>query len=54
MERDWAFEAADDRASDAHLRLSALHLSRALILEEVDRRMGEPRLVPITHKASVA
>jgi len=41
IERDIAYRAADPRASDAHLRLSALHLSRALILEEVDRLLGE-------------
>jgi hypothetical protein len=43
IERDQAYRAPDARVSDAHLRLSALHLSRALILEEVDRRLGEPR-----------
>ena len=43
IERDLAYHAQDTRASDAHMRLSALHLSRALILEEVDRRLGEPR-----------
>jgi hypothetical protein len=41
-ERDIAYRATDGRVSDAHMRLSALHLSRALILEEVDRRLGEP------------
>lgn len=41
IERDIAYRASDPRASDAHLRLSALHLSRSLILEEVDRRLGE-------------
>jgi hypothetical protein len=25
------------------MRLSALHLSRALVLEEIDRRLGEAR-----------
>jgi hypothetical protein len=40
-ERDIAYRAADLRASDAHMRLSALHLSRAMVLEEVDRRLGE-------------
>jgi hypothetical protein len=39
-ERDLAYRAPDGRVSDAHLRLSALHLSRAMILEEVDRRLG--------------
>lgn len=42
-ERDIAYRTADSRVSDAHMRLSALHLSRALILEEVDRQLGEPR-----------
>jgi hypothetical protein len=41
VERDVAYRSADERASDAHMRLSALHLSRALILEEVDRRLGD-------------
>lgn len=41
VERDLAYRSGDHRAADAHLRLSALHLSRALILEEVDRRLGE-------------
>ena len=39
-ERDLAYRAPDERVSDAHLRLSALHLSRAMVLEEVDRRLG--------------
>jgi hypothetical protein len=42
-ERDIAYRATDSRASDAHMRLSALHLSRALMLEEIDRRLGETR-----------
>lgn len=41
VERDLAYRSGDNRASDAHLRLSALHLSRALILDEVDRRLGK-------------
>jgi hypothetical protein len=40
-ERDVAYRAGDVRVADAHMRLSALHLSRALILEEVDRRLGD-------------
>jgi hypothetical protein len=40
VERDLAYRAPDERVSDAHMRLSALHLSRALVLEEVDRRLG--------------
>jgi len=43
IERDLAYRTQDTRASDAHMRLSALHLSRALVLEELDRRIGEPR-----------
>jgi hypothetical protein len=42
-ERDIADRTAEGRASDAHMRLSALHLSRALVLPEVDRRLGEAR-----------
>lgn len=45
-ERELAYRSADERASDAHMRLSALHLSRALILAEVDRRVMERRQVP--------
>lgn len=37
-ERDIAYRAADSRVSDVHMRLSALHLSRALMLEELDQR----------------
>jgi hypothetical protein len=43
VERSLAYSATHERAADAHMRLSALHLSRALILEEVDRRLGEAR-----------
>ena len=39
-ERHIAYRSADDRASNAHMRLSALHLQRALVLEEVDRSLG--------------
>jgi hypothetical protein len=39
-ERRNADLAKDGRAADAHLRLSALHLSRALVLDEVDRQFG--------------
>lgn len=46
IERDIAYRATDARVSDAHMRLYALHLSRALILEEVDRRLGERRQTP--------
>ncbi len=42
-ERDIAYRSADVRIADAHMRLSALHLSRALVLEEIDRRLGEAR-----------
>jgi hypothetical protein len=49
-EREWAEKAADHRAGDAHLRLSALHLSRAYMLAEVERALGSaapvgPRMV---------
>lgn len=40
-ERDLAYRAPNARVGDVHLRLSALHLSRALVLEEVDCLMGE-------------
>jgi hypothetical protein len=50
-ERDIAYRATDGRASDAHMRLSALHLSRALILEEVDRRLGEAEVARISSKS---
>lgn len=35
VERNLAYVSTDDRAANAHLRLSALHLSRALLLEDV-------------------
>jgi hypothetical protein len=41
VERDVAYRASDPRVSDAHMRLSALHLSRALVLQEIDRMFGE-------------
>lgn len=44
-ERELATRSADARASDAHLRLSALHLSRALLLEELERNFGAQREV---------
>ena len=34
-EREIAFRLGDGVAADAHLRLSALHLQRALLLQEV-------------------
>lgn len=40
-ERDLAYRSPSALVGDVHLRLSALHLSRALVLEEVDRRIGE-------------
>jgi hypothetical protein len=40
VERDLAYRSPDARVSESHMRLSALHLSRALILEEVDRSLG--------------
>ena len=44
-ERDIAYGATDGRVAHAHMRLSELHLSRALILEEVDRSEGAPNAV---------
>jgi hypothetical protein len=40
IEREIAYRSADPRVSDAHLRLSALHLSKALLLEEINRNYG--------------
>ena len=37
IERDIAYRSANPNASDVHMRLSALHLSRALLLQEVRR-----------------
>jgi hypothetical protein len=36
-ERHIAYRSADPRVSDAHMDLSALHLNRALLLQEVLR-----------------
>jgi hypothetical protein len=36
-ERDIAYRAAIECVSDAHMRLSALHLGRALLLQDVQR-----------------
>ena len=41
VERALGHNASHEAAADAHLRLSALHLSRALELEEVDCRVGK-------------
>jgi hypothetical protein len=41
MERDIAYRAADERVSNAHMRLSALHLERALVSQEIDHSFGE-------------
>ena len=49
IERDLAYRSQDARVSDAHMRLYALHLSRALVLEEVDRRSGKRRLSTTRH-----
>ncbi len=40
VERDVAYSAANTRAFDAHIRLSALHLIRASVFEEVDAKLG--------------
>ena len=45
-ERDIAYRSANAWASDAHLRLSALHLARALLLQEV-RRVPVGNVTPI-------
>jgi len=36
-ERDAAYGSANAAAADAHMRLSVLHLQRALLLEAMDR-----------------
>jgi hypothetical protein len=36
-ERDVAYRSANAVAADAHMRLSVLHLQRALLLQAVDR-----------------
>jgi hypothetical protein len=36
-ERDIAYRSADARVPDPHMRLSALHLQRALLLQQVVR-----------------
>jgi hypothetical protein len=36
-ERYLAYRSADDYASEAHMKLSALHLERAMLLKEVRR-----------------
>jgi hypothetical protein len=48
IERELAYRAADSRVGDAHLRLSALHLSRALLLGELERSYGsQDTLAPV-------
>ena len=48
-ERDIAYRSGNACASDAHLRLSAMHLARALLLQEV-RRVPVGNVTPIrTH-----
>jgi hypothetical protein len=37
-ERDVAYRSADGLAADIHMRLSALHLSQALLLQAVQSR----------------
>jgi hypothetical protein len=51
-ERDSAYRSQEPRASDAHLRLSELHLQRALLLQDVRR---EPRgnVVPFGSSSNV-
>ena len=41
VERSLAYSASHEAAADAHMRLSALRLSRAMVLEEVDRSFGK-------------
>ena len=50
-ERDIAYRSGDARVSDAHLRLSALHLARALLLQEV-RRTPVGNVTPIRSHAN--
>ncbi len=50
-ERDTAYRSADDCASEAHMRLSALHLERALRLQEV-RRVPVGNVLPFKSNSS--
>ena len=46
-ERDRAYRATDARVSDAHMRLSVLHLQRALMLQaRQPAQTGDPQLIP--------
>ena len=38
IERDLAYRSDNELAADAHMRLSALHLHRALLLQTVTRK----------------
>ena len=40
IERELATRSVDPGVSDAHLRLSALHLSRASLIGEIERNHG--------------
>ena len=46
-ERDIAYRAANASVSDAHMRLSALHLQRALLLQQEVVRVPVANVAPI-------
>ena len=50
MERDIAYRSADADAADIHMQLSALHLGRALLLQEV-RRAPVGNVLPFQQRA---
>ena len=52
-ERDLAYKSGNSDASDAHMRLSALHLERALLLQEV-RRAAVGNVTPFQTNWQVA
>jgi hypothetical protein len=49
-ERDIAYRAIEHRVSDAHMRLSALHLERALVLQDLERSTGEQSSSTVTFR----
>jgi hypothetical protein len=61
VERDTAYRSADSCVSNVHMRLSALHLQRAMLLQDVQRQpvgnvspfrvSGEEALSPVASAA---
>lgn len=45
-ERELAYRSPDERAGDAHLRLAALHLTRAMMSEEVEQGQADAAPAP--------